>query len=765
MNDKLPVFVLKDAVLFPYSEIRLELQNEEQKKLMSLVESYYNKQVLIVNQLDPLEEKTDILELPDYGVLGNLQMRLDLPNGKTRVVIKGIKRINVKSYVEEDEIFLSDYEIVKPAHLDKFEEVAYSRSLVRQLELFVNSVSYISNSILAQVKNIEKIEELTDLIALFLPSNYERKLEYLKEDNATIRVKMLLDDINKELSIIQLEKKIDEEVQKNIEKSQKEFVLREKIKAIKDELGESKDNDMDNLKEKLKEENYPLKIRKRLEQEIVRYEQCPFGSPEVGIIRNYIDYLMNLPWNVTTKDNNDMELVLKTLNYSHYGLDKIKDRIVEYIALKKLSKDNNVPVLCFVGPPGVGKTSLAKAIAKAVGRKTCKISVGGINDEAEIVGHRRTYIGAAPGRIIQGIKKAGSKNPVFIIDEIDKMTKDIKGDPASSLLDVLDKEQNKYFSDHYIEEDFDLSQVMFICTANYINQIPLELIDRLEIIELSSYTEYEKLNIAKYHIIKKLLKSHGLKPNQVVFSDDAILEIIQSYTKEAGVRELERIIASILRKIVKDIVVNKKYKETFVIEKSSLIKYLGIAKYEYNKIDTTYQVGVVNGMSYTPYGGDILPIEVTYFKGKGLVVMTGSLGDVFIESARIAFDYIKSNSSMFQIDFKFLEENDFHIHVPETAVKKDGPSAGIAITTAIISALTNKSIASNLSMTGEITLRGKVLPIGGLKEKIIGAKRANIKKIILPKENEKDLEELDDYIKEDIKFILVSNYEEVYNNL
>ena len=487
-------------------------------------------------------------------------------------------------------------------------------------------------------------------------------------------------------------------------------------------------------------------------------------SPETGMIRNYIDWILSLPWAKTTDDRKDLKKVREILDSSHYGLDNVKDRVIEYLAVKQNTNNSRSPIICLVGPPGVGKTTFAKNIAKSLNRKVTKISVGGINDEAEIIGHRRAYIGAAPGLIIQGMKKAGTKNPVFIIDEIDKMTKDIKGDPASSLLEVLDKEQNKYFTDHYIEEEFDLSSVMFIATANYLSQIPEELKDRLEIIELSSYTEFEKLDIAKRHLIKDQLQEHGLKDNDVVFSDETILTLIRNYTKESGVRELDRLIATILRKIVKKIIVDKE-KKKYEINPENLEEYLGIKKYLYNENQEEDRVGIVNGLAYTIYGGDILPIEATMFKGKEELILTGSLGEVMQESAKIALDFIKSNSKIFGIDLAVLENKTIHIHVPEGAIQKEGPSAGVALTTALISLFTDLRISSKIGMTGEITLTGRVLPIGGLKEKVIGAYRAMVNKIFIPRENEKDLKEIPQNVLEKIDFVLVDKFEDIYNEI
>ena len=482
------------------------------------------------------------------------------------------------------------------------------------------------------------------------------------------------------------------------------------------------------------------------------------------MVREYLDWMFNLPWNHYTKDTDDLVKVKSILDSSHYALEEVKDRILEYLAVKQNTNNLRSPILCLVGPPGVGKTSLAISIAKSLNRNVAKISVGGINDEAEIVGHRRTYIGANPGRIIQGIRKAGTTNPVFIIDEIDKMTKDIKGDPASSLLEVLDPEQNNKFSDHYIEEEFDLSKVMFIATANYVEQIPYELRDRLEIINISSYTEYEKLDIAKTHLIPKELEEHGLTSLQVQIEDEAILTLIRNYTKEAGVRELDRIIATLFRKIVKKLLLEKDV-VFYNIDNSMIEELLGKKKYIYMENNIADEVGVVNGMAYTIFGGDILPIEANLFKGKGNLVLTGSLGDVMQESCHIALDYIKSNMELFGIDSKVFEKNDIHIHVPEGAVNKDGPSAGITITTTLVSLFTNKKVDKSIAMTGEITLRGRVLGIGGLKEKVIGAHRAGIKTIYIPLENEKDLDEIPLEIKKDIRFITVDKYVDVFNSI
>ncbi len=762
----LPVLLIRNMVLFPWSEIRLEFDSDNDKKVISLAESFYENNIVIVNPKDLLEIDPDISELPKIGVLASIKMKIDMPNGKTRIILSGINRVYVHAYTKDDNIFEAMVSDTEEDELDIKEELAYSRALNKHIEVYVKEVPYMSNSVLGQIAGITSISRLTDIIALFLPTTFERKKEYIEEVSSTSRVKMILDDINRDIEVMKLEEEIEREVTKKMDESQKEYVLREKIKAIKEELGDinDKDTDIDLLKDKIRKLNCPKKVREKLEYEISRYEMCSSLSPEVGIIRNYIDWLINLPWDNFTKDETNLVKVKKYLDSTHSGLDKAKERIIEYLAVKQKTNNLKSPILCFVGPPGVGKTTLAKSIAKSIGRETTKISVGGINDEAEIVGHRRTYLGANPGLIIQGMKKAGTTNPVFIIDEIDKMTKDIKGDPASSLLEVLDPEQNNKFIDLFIEEEFDLSNVMFITTANYIEQIPNELRDRLEIIELYSYTEYEKLDIAKKHLIPKEITEHGLTSKNVRFTDDAILTIIRGYTKEAGVRELDRVIATVIRKIVKDIVMNNT-KSNCIINNGNIKKYLGNKKYLDNNDKELLSAGVVNGLAYTPYGGDLLQVEVTYFSGTGNLVLTGSLGDVMKESATIALSYIKANAKTFKLDDKIFRENDFHIHVPEGAIPKEGPSAGVTLTTVILSSLLNKKVSSNVAMTGEVTLTGKVLPIGGLKEKSIAAFRSGIERVFIPKENEPDLEEIPKEIKNKIDFILVDDYIQIFKKV
>ena len=763
MDEKLLVMIINDMVIFPNNEVRIEYDNNYDKQMVDIVDKIEDNLMLIVNPIN--DDNIDVTSFPKYGILGRLKLKMNVPNGKTRIVIEGLDRVEISSYEEFGNYFKANYNLIEFGE-DTEEERAYFKILVKSLENYISKVQYMGNAILSQLSSSDNLSELCDLIVSFLPLDYSSKKKYITTIDSISRAKYLIEDMSRDMKVAELEQQIEAEVEKEMNDSQKEYFLREKIKLMQKEIGEgnNKDSEVQKFRKKVSKLKCNSKIKEKIKREIDRYDNLNSNSPELGMIREYIDWMVNLPWNTYTKDTSDLESVKDILDSSHYALEDVKDRVLEYLAVKQNTNNLRSPILCLVGPPGVGKTSLALSIAKSLNRKTAKISVGGINDEAEIVGHRRTYIGANPGRIIQGIRKAGTANPVFIIDEIDKMTKDIKGDPASALLEVLDPEQNNKFFDHYIEEDFDLSKVMFIATANYIEQIPYELRDRLEMINISSYTEYEKLDIANKHLIPREMEEHGLTSLQISFSDDAIMYLIRNYTKEAGVRELERVIASLFRKIVKKLLLSKE-KFFYVIDKNLIIELIGKPKYSYvEKLDDS-DIGVVNGMAYTIFGGDILPIEATLFKGKGNLVLTGSLGDVMQESCHIALDYIKSNMDIFGIDCNLFSDNDIHIHVPEGAVNKDGPSAGITITSTLISLFTKRIVSNKIAMTGEITLRGRVLPIGGLKEKVIGAHRANIKKVFIPVENERDLDDIPENIRNDIEFIKVKNYMEVYKEL
>lgn len=771
MNKKsLPIILLRGIVVLPYAELKIDLIDELDTKIIELAKENHDGYVLLVSPESFLEERIEINKLPSLGIIGKITKKTILPNGRTRVTIEGIKRTNITNYAPYEglnDVFSAEVSSPVRFAIDKEDEEALLRKLKFELENYINSVPYASNSILGQVESIQSVSKLADVIANYMPTTFERKYEFLMTINPHTRVMMNLEDIQKELDVFEIEKSLDKKLKHELDKNQKEFILREKIRLIKEELGDisSRDDEIEEIKEKISKLKAPKNILKKLDKELKKYEATPSASPEVGIIRNYIDVLVNLPWNNLTKDNTDLKKVKQILDQSHYGLEDIKERIIEYLAVKTKSISNKAPIICLVGPPGVGKTSFAKSIADAMGRAFVKISVGGVNDPAEIIGHRRTYMGANPGRIINALKKCGSNNPVFLIDEVDKMTKDIKGDPASSLLEVLDPEQNDKFYDNYVEEPYDLSKIMFILTANYIEQIPEELKDRLEIIKLSSYTEYEKLFIAKNHLIKLALEDYSLTDKNIKFSNEIIFKMIENYTKEAGVRELNRVVNKVIRKYVKWMIENNKEQINVKVTEKKLEEYLGKPKFENNEFLACDAPGVVNGLAYTPYGGDILPIEVVTYDSKDNVKLTGNLGDVMKESAVIALGHIKAHAKEYKIDLSKLENTCIHINVIEGGIPKDGPSAGTALTTAIISALTSKDVSPKIAMTGEITLTGKVLPIGGLKEKIIGAYRAGVRKIFLSKKNENDFEEIPKEIKNDMEVIFVNNYSEIYKEI
>ena len=575
------------------------------------------------------------------------------------------------------------------------------------------------------------------------------------------RLLLILDELAKERQMSQIEHSINNKVKERIEGGQREYYLREKLRAIKEELGDVSNitDDTSDLRETIENNPYPEHVKLKALEELQRYEMLPQASGEASVVRSYLDWLLKTPWWQETEDNDDLNMAQQILDEDHYGLEKVKERIMEYLAVKQMTNSLKAPILCLVGPPGVGKTSLAKSIARAIDRKFVKISLGGVRDEAEIRGHRRTYLGSMPGRIIQGMKRAGVINPVFLIDEIDKLGADYKGDPSSAMLEVLDPEQNTQFSDHYLEEPYDLSKVLFIATANYLENIPAALRDRLEIINLSSYTELEKVEIAKDHLIPKQVLANGLKKSQFKLEENELIYLIRHYTREAGVRQLERVIATLCRKTV--LAILKDGKKSVKISKKLIVSWLGKEMYEYGNKEKGDQVGVVTGLAYTSFGGDVLPVEVTYFEGKGKLNVTGQLGKVMTESTEIALDYIKSNAKKLKIDPKFFDSNDIHIHVPEGAVPKDGPSAGVTITTALVSAITNTPVKADLAMTGEVTLRGHVLAIGGLREKSLAAHRVGITNIVIPKTNLKDVDELPDAVKESIKFIPVDNVDQV----
>lgn len=756
LKTNLPVLVVRNVVLFPYTECKFEFENINDKKIISLAENYFDGHLLVVVANDDNYTKETLSKI---GIVAQVKFKLDMPNGLTRVSLKGINRVNIHRYNIDDNLYDATVSAIVNKSLSPVSELASARTLKSLFNEYIELKKGVGNSVLAQIDEIHSVSKLTDLIVSFVPMELVRKIKYINETNPISRVEMLIDDLNYELSLLNYEQELDFKVERNLEESQKEYILREKIKVINEELGINVEDEFDDLENKYNNFNGPSNVKSRLREEINRYKLCNSNSPEVGIIKNYIDILFSLPWNNSTKSPEDFLEVQEILNKSHYGLDDTKIRILEYIATKEYTHNNCSPILCLVGPPGVGKTSIAKAISNALNRKCVKISVGGINDAAEITGHRRAYVGAAPGKIISGLKKAGVNNPVFIIDEIDKMTKDIKGDPASSLLEVLDKEQNSHYVDHFLEEEFDLSNVMFILTANYIEKIPSELKDRLEIIELTSYTTKEKLNIVKGYLIPKLKTEYELWNFDL--NDNIILDIINNYTKESGVRELERLLRKMCRKIIYNKLINSDKEFDLNNDLEELLgkkKYLHLENYD-------NVVGCVNGLSCTPFGGNVLKVESVYHKGCGNLSLTGLLGDMVKESIQIAFTYLKSHANLFNIRFDLLCENDFHVHLPSGATKKDGPSAGITVVTSIISLIKKLKISNEIAMTGELTLSGKILPVGGIKEKIITSIVNGVKIVYMPKDNMNEVLEYKELYKDKIDIKFVDNYKEIFKDL
>ena len=750
IKTKLPVIVLRNMILLPSGEIKLEIQEMQDKAIIENAIKEHKGYVLLISPKYATLEDIEKDDLPKYGVIGKISSNFELPNGNIRINLLGINRAHIFDYIEEDKYKLNA--IIGPVKINdinNIDEEARVRLLKITFSKYVNVIPNVSNYLVSKINEEYSLENITDIIVNVLPLKFEDKYKFIEEEDPVVRSEILIDLLNKEQKIGSIEKDLEQKVQLSLDEAQREYVLRERLKVIKKELNEddSKDLEIEELNNKIDKLKSPNNIKEKLKKEVKRYSNMPISTPELSIVKNYIDTMLSLPWGIYTKDEKNLDKCEEILNKNHYGLNKIKERILEHIAVNKISKENKSPILCLVGPPGVGKTTLAFSIAEALNKNFVKISVGGVSDEAEIIGHRKTYVGALPGRIINAIIKAKSSNPLFLIDEIDKMSKGINGDPESAMLEILDKEQNKYFKDNFLEEEFDLSKVMFVLTANDVNDIPYPLLDRLEIIELPSYTKFEKLHIVRSLMEERLLKEHGLTKDNLVIDDESLYYIIENYTKEAGVRELERELSTIMRKLAKKVLMDKNVK--VFITKDNVNEYLGKEKYSTinNKKNSS---GVVNGLGYTPFGGTIL---------------TGNLGDVMKESAKVALGYVKSNLDKFNLKDDFFKTNDIHINALEGAILKDGPSAGITLVTSIISALLNKNVSNEVAMTGEITLKGNVMPIGGLREKTIGAYNSGVKKIFIPKENEKDLDDIPEEIKDKIKIILVSNYEEIYKQI
>jgi len=759
MKYNLPVILLNGTVLLPQNELKFEFEDEFSKNIIEEAEIFHDNKILIVTK-SSLEENIIIRDLPKIGTVAQITRKLELPNGKVRVVLKGKSRASIIEYLNPtQDIIESIIKIIPKEKISEEVKNGILKKLNTELHTYIERVPYMSNSLLSLISDTDDLNTITDIIVNHMPLENKRLFDYLLEYRCIKRAEMILEDIYKQQRLFNIEKNIDTKVKKELDKDQKNFYIKEKIKQLQDELGElsPKEEEVKKLKEQLNNLDIKQSIKEKISYEIDRYENMSPISPENGIIRNYIDIILNLPWNIKTDDIEDLSIVKENLNKSHYNLKEVKTRIIEYLAVKKQSPLVDTPIICLVGPPGVGKTTLAYSIAKSIGRKFVKISVGGVDDEAVIKGHIRTYLGSTAGKIIDGIKRAKSSNPVFLIDEIDKMSNNYKGDPSSALLEVLDSNQNKYFKDNYLEEEFDLSNVLFITTANDTSTIPEALKDRLEIININGYTEIEKIEISRKYLIPIICEKHGIK--DIKISDEELLNIIRFYTKESGLRQLSRMLSKIIRKIVTNKVVNKKRINLSV---NNIEEYLGKKIYEIDEIES--DIGIVNGLAYTSSGGTILPIEVNYYEGTSNLTLTGSMGSVMLESAKIALSYIKSNYKLFNIDYNVFK-NDIHVNVPNIAIKKEGPSAGIAITTCLISALSNFKVNTKIAFTGEITLRGNVLKVGNIKEKIIGAYINNVDTVFIPYSNLSDLDDIQKEIKDKIKFIPVKKYEEVYNYL
>ena len=756
----LPLLLTKSSVLFPNTQQLIDAGREFSISAIKVARDTTDSLFFATCQKDENVENPTGEDAYEIGSLCRIVAITDRGD-HLKIRLEVVERVRLSHIILPDKnntYYIAQGKVEALKEPEEDVKDVYVRSLHEALDKSPSVIQTMPRNVANVVGRATSPIILCYNILNVLKINAEQKQKALDIDNIDLLVPYVVTLLNGENQKEQIDRDINNSIRESTEKSQKEYYLREKLKAIKKELGENSDsnNDPDAILERLEKNPYPEHVKAKVKSELKKFEMMPGGSLEGALIQSYLDVIMNVPWWQKTEDNDDLKNVEKILDEDHYGLEEPKKRIVEYLAVKKLTGNLKSPILCFFGPPGTGKTSLGKSIARALGRKFFKASLGGISDEAEIRGHRRTYVGSLPGRIIQGMRKAGVTNPVFLLDEVDKLASSYKGDPASALLEVLDPEQNNAFNDNYLEEPYDLSDVLFICTANYLDQIPGPLRDRLELIQLSSYTELEKVQIVKQHLIKKQIEVNGLKESQASFTDDAIKFIIRHYTREAGVRDLERKIASCLRKVAVAIVKDPSI-EHIEIDEAKVREYLKTPIFEDSQKEKEPQIGVVTGLAYTEYGGDILPIEVNYFKGKGALVLTGNLGNVMKESASIALDYVKANAEMFNVDSKLFEENDIHIHVPEGAVPKDGPSAGVAITTAIISSLSHTPVNPNVAMTGEVSLRGNALPIGGLREKSLAALRSGIKTIIVPKENAKDVDELPKEVKKSLKIIYMTS--------
>ncbi|ATF12375.1 endopeptidase La [Brevibacillus sp. HB1.2] len=757
---ELPLLPLRGLLVYPTMVLHLDVGREKSIRALEQAMVDDNK-ILLATQEEVHIEEPDAEQIYSIGTVARVKQMLKLPNGTIRVLVEGLQRAKIEEYLQQEDYFVVSITYLQDEKTEQNEVEALMRSLLGHFEQYIKLSKKVSPETLTSVQDIEEPGRLADVIASHLPLKMKDKQEILETTNIKERLEILLTILNNEREVLELERKIGNRVKKQMERTQKEYYLREQMKAIQKELGDKdgRQGEVDELRAQLEKSDAPERIKAKIEKELERLEKMPATSAEGSVIRTYIDTLFALPWAKTTEDNLDIHHAQQVLDEDHYGLDKPKERVLEYLAVQKLVNSMRGPILCLVGPPGVGKTSLARSVARAIGRNFVRISLGGVRDEAEIRGHRRTYVGALPGRIIQGMKQAGTINPVFLLDEIDKLASDFRGDPASALLEVLDPNQNDKFSDHYIEETYDLTNVMFITTANSLDTIPRPLLDRMEVISISSYTELEKLNILRDYLLPKQMQDHGLGKDKLKMNDDAMLKLVRLYTREAGVRNLNREAANVCRKAAKLIVSGEK--KRVVVTVKTLETLLGKPRYRYGLAEKKDQVGSVTGLAWTQAGGDTLNVEVSILPGKGKLTLTGKLGDVMKESAQAAFSYIRSHADQWGIDPSFHEKNDIHIHFPEGAIPKDGPSAGITMATALVSALTKIPVKKEVGMTGEITLRGRVLPIGGLKEKCMSAHRAGLTTIILPKDNEKDIEDIPESVRGELSFYPVDHLDEV----
>ncbi|PKM83887.1 MAG: endopeptidase La [Firmicutes bacterium HGW-Firmicutes-13] len=759
----MPMLPLRGILVFPNMVIHLDVGRERSVNALEQAMVEDNKILLVAQKDAKIDEPTpeDIYKL---GTIAQIKQLLKLPGGTIRVLVEGLSRASIKEYAAFEPYFQVEVNEIEEDE-DKTSEIeALMRSVLYQFEQYIKIGKKIPSETMVNVSSIEEPGRLSDVVSSHLSLKIQQKQEILEAITPKERLEKLSQILSKEMEILELEKKINLRVRKQMERTQKEYYLREQMKAIQKELGEKDERmaEADEYREKITSIELPEEVEEKALKEVDRLEKMPPAAAEGVVIRNYLDWLLSLPWDKQTEDRLNIIQAEEILDEDHYGLKKVKERIIEFLAVRQLAKKLKGPILCLVGPPGVGKTSLAKSVARALERKFVRISLGGVRDEAEIRGHRRTYVGAMPGRIIQAMRDAGSKNPVFLLDEIDKMSTDFRGDPSAAMLEVLDPEQNHNFSDHYIEVPFDLSNVLFITTANSYYNIPQPLLDRMETIYIAGYTEEEKVKIATRHLVPKQLEENGLTEENLIISENTFRRIIREYTREAGVRNLERQIAGICRKTAREVVQNADTK--IVVNVQNLHKFLGIPRYRFGEAEKRDEVGVATGVAWTEAGGDVLNIEVTLMKGKGKLILTGKLGDVMQESAQAGLSYIRSRAKALNISEEFYENTDIHIHVPEGAIPKDGPSAGITMATALISALTNQPVRKDVAMTGEITLRGRVLPVGGVKEKVLAAHRAGIQNIILPADNNKDISEIPNNVRRKLKFFLVEHIDEVINN-